>query len=891
MARVRRFDELCIATYNANSIYHDLLEVRQFLEDENIDIMLVSETHLKPGLRANIANYNCYRTDRLTAGGGTAIYIKRSIRHFEAPVPELRTTEATAVAVETTAGIVTFVAVYRSPKRLLHVEDIRALLRLRGKVFIAGDLNSKHAAWNSRTTTISGRRLLHVLEQEDAHACGPDEPTHYPSHGNPDVLDIAITKGLNQFMTADVKHALNSNHLPVIFRLAVDPTMQETRINIRKTHWPRYRQQIIPSLEPHPNVQDVDVNVAVGEFNDVVTAALLSATPPPRGTLRSRPGLPMDILDLIRVRNRLAKEWRLTRDPALKRRVNQMRRDIKAAIIAHKNEQWAAKLRSFTPDATAWDVVRFFTKKKRMVPPLETPTGMGYTPTAKADALADVFQRNFLPVDDPIDHQHARAVEESITNYLSEADGVEDNPIPLITPEEVSIAIRALPANKAPGPDDIPGKALKELPREAAGHLAGIFNAIIVKKTYPNAWKHSVVVPVPKQGKNRKLPASYRPISLLSQVSKLFERLLLHRLKILMDQRRLIPPEQFGFQSGHSTVLQIIRVVEDITLAYNNKEYCGALFLDVSKAFDSVWHHGLLWKLHLLGLPRAVIQLLASYLQGRTFAVRVANSLSTVRPIEAGVPQGSVLGPTLYTLYTSDLPKSPRVERAIYADDTAIYTRSRWPQIMHRRLQDACVDIEEWSRKWRLRFNAQKSQAIVFTRRRLPQVPRLQLFGEDIEWKNSVTYLGVILDRQLTWREQITAVHRKVDQRLGALYPLLNQRSALSEENGLLIYRMYVRPVMDYGGAAWGNAATTHMKRLQSIQNKALRRVFHVHPQFPSRYLHEAAQEPRVIERLQAAAQKMYNKARVSENPLIRNLGVPNEETAKYKRPVALLQR
>ncbi|XP_049841864.1 uncharacterized protein LOC126292092 [Schistocerca gregaria] len=348
--------------------------------------------------------------------------------------------EATAVAVVTSAGVVTFVSVYRPPRYLLDVDDAYALLRLPGKLFLASDFNAKHAACNSLHTTHSGRQFHRVIDRVGAYACGPDELTCYPSRGTPDVLDFAITKGLHQFMTADVVHELNSNHLPVLFNLAVDPAVSSPRLN----------------LPP-----------------------LLRSTPLSRGSLFRRPGLPADILDLIRISNRLSKEWRLTRYPLLKRRVNLLRRNIKAAINAHKNEQSAQKLASFTPDPNAWDAVRFFTKRKHPLPPLDSPTGVAYTPVDKANALADVFQANFVPLDDPVDQQFVHDVDRGLEAYLS-VDRPDDDHLPIFTTDEVTTCIWAMAAKKAPGADDVPGRALRELPPAAHAYLPRLFTAILL---------------------------------------------------------------------------------------------------------------------------------------------------------------------------------------------------------------------------------------------------------------------------------------------------------------------------------------------------------------------------------------------------------------------------
>ena len=176
---------------------------------------------------------------------------------------------------------------------------------------------------------------------------------------------------------------------------------------------------------------------------------------------------------------------------------------------------------------------------------------------------------------------------------------------------------------------------------------------------------------IPKPGKPVNVVTSYRPTSLLPILSKLFEKLFLKRLKPILEEKQIIPTHQFGFRNKHSIIDQVHRITAIIEQALEEKQVCSTIFLDVAQAFDRVWHEGLLHKLELI-LPSDYSQLLKSYLTDRYFRVKQGEEYSELKPIQAGVPQGSVLESVLYLIYTSDLPQPAGNTVATFADDTAI---------------------------------------------------------------------------------------------------------------------------------------------------------------------------------------------------------------------------
>jgi hypothetical protein len=176
---------------------------------------------------------------------------------------------------------------------------------------------------------------------------------------------------------------------------------------------------------------------------------------------------------------------------------------------------------------------------------------------------------------------------------------------------------------------------------------------------------------IPKPGKSATEVTSYRPLSLLPVLSKRFEKVLLKRLKPILDEKQIIPTYQFGFRNNHSTIHQVHRITTLIEKTLEEKQVCSSIFLDVAQAFDKVRHEGLLHKIELL-LPTEYSRLLKSYLSDRYFRVKQEDEYSGLKPINAGVPQGSVLGPVLFLIYKSDLPQPEGATVATFADDTTI---------------------------------------------------------------------------------------------------------------------------------------------------------------------------------------------------------------------------
>lgn len=247
------------------------------------------------------------------------------------------------------------------------------------------------------------------------------------------------------------------------------------------------------------------------------------------------------------------------------------------------------------------------------------------------------------------------------------------------------------------------------------------------------------------------------------------------------------------------------------------------VLLDSEKAFDSVWIEGLIHKLHTHKISLGMCKIIHSYLSDRYFQVHSRQAISEKFHIPAGVPQGSVSSPTLFNVYISDVFDNlpPRINIAGFADDLSLYTSSSSVEKACNRLQNAASHIIHNLEKWKIKVNTSKTEAILFTQKQ--STPKhIKIRSETIPFSHSVKYLGLHLDKRLTFSEHVTQTNTKALRKLGRYYALFKSRT-LRQDVKLLIYKAIIRPTMTYASPIWHTTAKTHLQKLQITQNKCIR--------------------------------------------------------------------
>ncbi|GFV31724.1 probable RNA-directed DNA polymerase from transposon X-element [Trichonephila clavipes] len=281
-------------------------------------------------------------------------------------------------------------------------------------------------------------------------------------------------------------------------------------------------------------------------------------------------------------------------------------------------------------------------------------------------------------------------------------------------PTEIISYIKKSNSKKAPGKDGISYRMTKNFTLKAILILTILFNKILTLNYFSKSWKEAIIFPILKPGKNKNLPFSYRPISLLPTLSKITESIILTRLKNFIYTNNIVNPNQYGFTNKLSTLHPLLNLTEAISEGFQSKKSPSAEFLDIQKAFDRVWLTGLTYKLINYNLPPPLVFLLHSYNTNRSYQVRVKDTLSNTKNINCGVAQGSLLGPLLFNLYINDIPDYTFTKLNIFADDTALHTTYKRITSVTYALNKHLKLLENYYDKWKISIKRCWKATILF---------------------------------------------------------------------------------------------------------------------------------------------------------------------------------
>ena len=793
--------------FNCNSIINKLVEFNELIRYKNIDVGLISETFSKSYHIVEIDNYDIIRRDDPDdiRGGGVAIIIRKNFHYKEMKVPELKSISnvcAIKLELESEEDIV-FVSVYvKNMVKKIEKRDMAFLMRLGSRVLIGGDFNAKSKMWKCQTENKRGKSLEEYLIDQNGtvniHAS--ETPTYFPYNYNkkPSYIDLSIVKNISI-----TKHPLSlpmtdSDHNPVFVEINLNSRLlinKDYRFDYKRANWNVFEAKLNQNLK---RVTDVSLTIEDEITHLTKAIKLAERTSIPIKTSQVQK-IPRCIQKLITEKNKIR---RLTQQSdidintrnMLKIQMKDLRREILVKLKAWKNSEMNKKLVEIKPyDTRLYQNINKITKKTQPIPALQDQDNMKvYATHEKAELLANYFEKvheTNLEMGEPT---HEEFVNQTVENFLSQ--NIVSNVITTDSSEIKSI-IKNLKNNKAPGKCGIMNNTIKKLTNVALMYLVNIINLMLLTGIFPQIWKIANVLAIPKPNKDSKIPNNYRPISLLSNLSKIAEKVIAVRLLKELIDKNILQSEQFGFREKTSTAHALLFIRNDIMNGFKNGKSTSMVLLDIEKAFDTVWHKGLVFNLIKIGISPYLIKIINSYLRNRKFECKINNTCSRAKSIAAGVPQGSILGPWLFLVYIHDLPKQPRTKLSIFADDTSIRSTNKSIKQSSIDVSDHLKILKPYYDKWKIKVNALKSEYILFTRKRKrgnDNPVRMMLSDTPIEHKTAVKYLGITFTTKCKFNVHVNKELNKASDASSKLWCLFGHKSKLNVTNKLLIYKTYI---------------------------------------------------------------------------------------------------
>ena len=388
--------------------------------------------------------------------------------------------------------------------------------------------------------------------------------------------------------------------------------------------------------------------------------------------------------------------------------------------------------------------------------------------------------------------------------------------------KDVKKHLRKLQPDKATGPDNIPAKVLKECSAELARPLSMLFQLCFNKGVFPSQWKIASVIPIHKRD-SKSDPSMYRPISLLCIISKVMEAVINSQLQKYLLGSSLLSDRQFGFRPHHSTADILTILTQQWSNSFDKGNEVRLIALDIKGAFDKVWHNGLFSKLSSKGVCGKLLTWIKSYLTDRSIKVVLSGQSSDTSTINASVPQGSILGPLLFSVFIDDLSDECKNQLYLYADDSTLFCEIKStddPMAITASLNTDLEKMRTWADTWKVTFEPSKCKVMTISRKRNPTRLDLQFGSTTLTEVNELEILGVTIDSKLTWKKHVSNIASRAGQKLGALRRVANK---LDKRGRATVYKAQVRSVMEYASLAWMSASPTTLGLLDSIQRKALR--------------------------------------------------------------------
>ena len=841
-------ENMSILFNNINSIpkhFDELTCLLDFESSSRYDIIALCETKLTVEISQlyYIKEYNMFNNFNTRNSGGLTVYISNKfnncfVRDDLCLISE--SIEILVIEIPNKDKNIVVGVIYRRPgtsfqnffNKFSNVVDI---LRSENKhCYFAGDFNIDLLCLQQSQQVLSFVNLLLSANYQ----CIITHPTRVTSN-SATLIDHIWTNDAHNLINNGIIHSSISDHFPIFSTFNMNSVINKNECTEKKCN--SFRLISNDNLIEFKNelsdvswdlvINNNNINSAYSNFELIFKSLFEKQFPMVNKKLSNKNNktyITQDIKEQIKRRDKLAKlyaKYPITYGKTFKKLRNKITNDIRKAKIKFFND----KLQQCSSDVgKTWNVINSIlnrNKDKNSNNEFLIDDELIDNPKIIAERFNDYFVdignriSSGLPVP-PVNY----------TNFLGPRFNCNFS-FTQINNLEIKKIINDF-KNCTPGIDEIPMKVLKFSVDELMIPIAHLCNLSLQCGIVPQQLKVAKIVPIFKAGKHDNV-MNYRPISILPSISKILEKIVAVQLYDFLEGNNILNEHQYGFRKGRSTEAALCDFVDNVAVALEQKLHTAAVFLDLTKAFDTIRHDIMLGKLDHCGVRGVALEWFSNYLRGRFQCVTFRRVLSSLKEITSSVPQGSSLGPLLFIIYINDtINVSDKLRFKLYADDSVLYMTGNDPVNVINCMNSELMNINSWLIANKLTLNINKSHYIVFSKQVLPDtyLPPIKINDNKLSRVQETKFLGVTINARLNWSTHINNITLKISRINGILYLT---RSLFLKESLRYIYLTLVNSHLTYCNIVWGNANKTNLRPLFLVQKRIIRTIT-----FSTRYTH-----------------------------------------------------